>query len=82
MPENRLEVRACLTPGDRLAVGEHFCKEGEEFEVEYLLPAVPRPGLVRVELAFDRTFRPEEPDDKRELSAMIFEVGLAEKPTR
>jgi hypothetical protein len=73
-------VRACVTPEEKVPVGEHFCKEREEFEVEYLLPSVPRPGLVRVELAFDKTFRPEEPDDKRELSAMIFEVGLAEKP--
>ncbi len=80
LPENRLEVRACLATEEKVSVGEHFCKEGEEFEVEYLLPSVPRPGLVRIELAFDRTFRPETPDDKRELSAMIFEVGLAEKP--
>jgi len=82
LPQNRLEVRACLTPEEKsIAIGEHFCKEREEFEVEYLLPALPRPGLVRVELAFDRTFRPEEADDKRELSAMIFEVGLVEKAT-
>ena len=81
LPENRLEVRACLTPEEKVPIGEHFCQEREEFEVEYLLPSVPRPGLVRVELAFDRTFRPETPDDKRELSAMIFEVGLAEKAT-
>jgi len=82
LPANRLEVRASLTPEERIPVGEHFCKERGEFEVEYLLPSAPRPGLVRVELAFDRTFRPEKRDDKRELSAMIFEVGLAERAAR
>jgi len=81
LPSNRLEVKVYASPDEGMTVGEHFCKEPEEFRVEYLLPFVPRPGLMRVELSFDRTFRPETQGDTRELSAMIFEIGLAERGT-
>ncbi|RPI23079.1 MAG: class I SAM-dependent methyltransferase [Acidobacteria bacterium] len=79
LPANRLEIRVWANAGDGLVVGEHFCKERQEFQVEYLIPFPPRPGLTRVDLAFDQTFRPDKPDDQRELSAMIFELGLTEE---
>jgi SAM-dependent methyltransferase len=72
---NRLEVRVSPRAQESALIGEHFCQANEEFSVEYLIPFRNWKGaLLEVNLMLDRTFRPEDPDDARELGAMIFRI--------
>jgi SAM-dependent methyltransferase len=72
---NRLEVSARVPGSPRVVVGEHFCRENEEFMLEYLVPFKSKAGtMLEVGLSLDRTFSSVAAGDRRELGVMIFRV--------
>jgi 2-polyprenyl-3-methyl-5-hydroxy-6-metoxy-1,4-benzoquinol methylase len=76
--QNRFEVWVGVEPRRRVRIGEYLAAENSTFDLEFLIPYSGTAGaFIEVRLACERTFRPEDRDDKRELGAMIFQVGLS-----
>lgn len=70
----RLELWA-----DGIRVGEHRCRGGSTFALNYLLPFLGTANrILQIEIRCSPTFRSEDPRDQRELGVMIFSVGLSD----
>ncbi len=61
-----------------LKVGEYSAPPQTEFRLQYLAPFVKTHEIWEVAIHCRRTFRSQDPHDKRDLGVMVFSFGLAE----
>lgn len=63
---------------DGVRVGEHWVGPAENFSLRFLLPFAPRrQHIFQVSLRCEKTHRPKDHTDDRDLGLMMFSLGLA-----